>query len=57
MIVYTRFIRPDMPPESLRNVPAYVAPLVDKAQRKESPLPRRTPGKPRAAGARPPNCA
>ena len=49
MIVYTRFIRPDMPPENLRNVPAYVAPLVDMAQRQECVLPTR---KPKEAGPR-----
>jgi hypothetical protein len=56
MIVYTRFIRPDMPPENRRNVPAYVAPLVEKAQRKVLPLPNRMPSKPKDAGTRPRTC-
>lgn len=55
MIIYTRFIRPDMPPEKRRSVPAY-APPADKAQRKESILPRRMPNQPWGAGTRPLIC-
>ena len=52
MIIYTRFIRPAMPAGNVRNVPAYVAPIVEKTKRKgELPL-RVVPITPKEAGVR-----
>ena len=51
MIIYTRFIRPPMPTGNVRNVPAYVAPIVERLKRKaELPL-RIVPRQPKALSA------
>lgn len=52
MIVYTRFIRPTMPAANVLNVPAYVAPTVEKAQRRVELPTKVVPIKPQALGAR-----
>lgn len=52
MIIYTRFIRPAMPAGNVRNVPAYVAPIVEKTKRKAVLPLRIVPTPPKEAGVR-----
>lgn len=52
MIIYTRFIRPAMPSSNVRNVPAYVAPIVEKTKRKAVLPLRIVPTPPKEAGVR-----
>ncbi|HTH94905.1 MAG TPA: hypothetical protein VL550_06715 [Rhodocyclaceae bacterium] len=51
MIIYTRFIRPTMPPDKVVDVFDYIAPSVAQTRRKARRPPKVTPKIPKTMGA------
>jgi len=51
VIIYTRFIRPAMPPAGVPNVNTYISPAVEKARRDAALPPQLAPVKPEKRSA------